>query len=476
MTQRVVIYTRVSRDDSGEGKSNERQEAEARRLCEYKRWDVVEIVSDVSISAAGKAKRPGWDRVLDMVRNGEVDHVVAYAMDRMTRNMLDLERLIILCEESGVGIATVDGDINLTSEMGRMIARILAAVARAEIEVKARRQKLANATRAAEGETHSGGARPFGYDSDYKTPLRAEAEAIRQGAEAALAGIPLAAIAKDWARAGLVSSRAAKTWEKRVATALEDGTYTGWSARGVKGVLTNPRYAGIRIYNGERVGAGDWEPILDLETHLRLVDMLTSPERRKGAKAGKTGRTPQSLLTGIMRCSVCTATVRASSIRGQLTYSCRNGCCQVDRAEADEWVLAGMVVELASEEWVSILAKGSDDVLAEAKRVVEEQRENLKMYARLLAQKVMDEMQFAEASAMARQVSKEAEQALVRTGQGSVLVGLDVGMSHVEEQLRGLPLARQRAIVKQLATVTVKPQNRNRRALFPVTERVTVEI
>ncbi|MBC7603903.1 MAG: recombinase family protein, partial [Ramlibacter sp.] len=51
---------------------------------------------------------------------------------RMTRSMLDLEALILLAEAKGVGIATATGDIDLTTDVGRMVARILAAVARAE--------------------------------------------------------------------------------------------------------------------------------------------------------------------------------------------------------------------------------------------------------------------------------------------------------------------------------------------------------
>ena len=92
--------------------------------------------------------------------------VLAWHLDRLTRNMLDLETLILLAEDHGVGVATVTGDIDLTSDVGRMVARILAAVARAEVERKGARQRRANQQRRAEGKRWTSGWRPFGYELD----------------------------------------------------------------------------------------------------------------------------------------------------------------------------------------------------------------------------------------------------------------------------------------------------------------------
>ncbi|QAY17252.1 serine integrase [Streptomyces phage Leviticus] len=442
--KRAVIYTRVSRDDTGEGQSNQRQERECRRLTDYKRLDVVAVEQDISVSAFSGKERPAWKRVLDMVRAGEVDYVIAYHMDRMTRSMTDLEELIVLCEEHGVGIATAVGEIDLTSDMGRMVARILAAVARAEVERKSARQKLANAQRAAEGKPHSGGQRPFGYARDHMTVVEDEAVLIKTGAERALAGEPLISISKDW----------------------------GMTARGVKNVLTNPRYAGIRMYLGERVGEAEWPAILDLEVHLRLVEALTDPARTKGTV--KMGRTPTSLLTGLAACSVCKGKVRGSSVRGRLTYACRSSHAHIDRADVDTLALGAVINRLSSPAWVETLAPAGDDRLAKAKLVAEEKREALKMYARLLASGAMDEEQFTEASRVARDAMKEAEQTLSQAADGAALSGLDLGTDRVEKQLLALPLARQRGIVEQLLTIEILPQVKSRLAPLSSAERVII--
>ncbi|MCW2849306.1 MAG: hypothetical protein JWR90_3280, partial [Marmoricola sp.] len=71
--KRAVIYTRISRDDSGEGRSTERQEEDCRMLARLRGWDVVDVQEDMSISAYSGKKRPGWERVMEMMRSGEVD-------------------------------------------------------------------------------------------------------------------------------------------------------------------------------------------------------------------------------------------------------------------------------------------------------------------------------------------------------------------------------------------------------------------
>src|SRR4051794_12700857 len=96
--KKAVIYTRVSRDDSGDGASNRRQREDCEKLADLRGWDVVELCEDVSISAYGKKHRPAWKRTLALIESGDVDIVVAWHLDRMTRNMRDLEDLITLSE------------------------------------------------------------------------------------------------------------------------------------------------------------------------------------------------------------------------------------------------------------------------------------------------------------------------------------------------------------------------------------------
>ncbi|MFI8458390.1 recombinase family protein [Kitasatospora sp. NPDC085464] len=468
--KRAVIYARVSLDATGEGRSVERQLEACRQLCQLRGWTVVDERIDNSISASTGKERPAWKSVLAMVEAREVDLIVAWHIDRMTRSMLDLEELILLAEGAGVGVATASGDLDLTTDVGRMVARILAAVARAEVERKGARQKLANAARAAEGEVHFGGVRPFGYENDRITVVPEEAKAIRKAAVDVLAGKSLAQVARDWATAGLVSSRADVGWEKG-----QRKPKAGWSSRGVRSVLINPRYAGIRVYNGDEVSTGKWEKILDLETYLSLVQLLVNPDRKRGTNAGRSGRKAQSLMTGIARCQTCNETVRAAASRGTLTYSCRMSHVHSDRAYVDARTHGDMIERLARPDALALLAPSGNDRTDAAKAEIDRQHSKLDQLAKLLAADLMTVEQFTTATAAAREKLKKAEKVLTRSGADALLVGLDVGTPKVEEQWKDLPLERQRKLVEALLEVTLVPRGRKRRDPMPLEQQVIIE-
>src|SRR6185437_4084168 len=142
--------------------------------------------------------RPGFLRVLDLVEGRQVDVVVAWHVDRLVRQLADLETVIERCERSEVKIATVSGDLDLSTDQGRLVGRILASVARGEVERKGTRQRLANQQAARAGIRRTGTPRPFGYEPDHVTPRLAEAEAIRWAADALLGGSTVSAVMREW--------------------------------------------------------------------------------------------------------------------------------------------------------------------------------------------------------------------------------------------------------------------------------------
>jgi site-specific DNA recombinase len=79
-----------------------------------------------------------------------------------------------------VRFAEVEGTIDLGTDSGRLAARILIAVAKAEAERKAERQKLANEQAAINGKRFTGCPRPFGYREDHVTAHPAEGPAVAE--------------------------------------------------------------------------------------------------------------------------------------------------------------------------------------------------------------------------------------------------------------------------------------------------------
>jgi DNA invertase Pin-like site-specific DNA recombinase len=71
---RAIIYTRVSADQTGQGRSVASQEAECRAMCDRNGWEVAEVLCDNDIGASrwsGK-KRPEYRRLTEVLRQGDV--------------------------------------------------------------------------------------------------------------------------------------------------------------------------------------------------------------------------------------------------------------------------------------------------------------------------------------------------------------------------------------------------------------------
>ncbi|MGH3096475.1 MAG: recombinase family protein, partial [Streptosporangiales bacterium] len=139
---RAAVYLRISQDRTGDELGVTRQRDDAQQLVSQRGWTLIHEYPDNDVSAAGKKPRPQFDAMLASVERGEIDAIVAWSLDRLTRNRRDQLRLIETCEPHRVTIALCRGsDMDLSTPAGRMSADILASVARNEIEVKSDRSR-----------------------------------------------------------------------------------------------------------------------------------------------------------------------------------------------------------------------------------------------------------------------------------------------------------------------------------------------
>src|SRR5215218_3138042 len=200
MPARAAIYCRISRDPRGDLLGVQRQEPPCRELCERLGWEVVEVYTDDDLSAYNGKHRPAYEQMLEDLRAGQVNAIVAWAADRLTRRPVENEAIIDLAERLGVKLATVGGEYDLATPSGRLHFRQLGIIARYESEHRAERLRLKHAELARAGKTAGGGRRPFGYEPDGITVRPAEAELIREAGRRVLAGEGLHAIVTDWAQ------------------------------------------------------------------------------------------------------------------------------------------------------------------------------------------------------------------------------------------------------------------------------------
>lgn len=306
---RAIIYTRQSLDRDGDGLVVARQEQDCLKLCRDRAWTVIPdpltgktAVTDNDISASSGKPRPGFARVLRLVDEKAVDVVVVWAVDRLVRKLADLEDVIERCERAGVKLATVCGDIDLSTDAGRLVGRILASVARGEMERKAARQRRDYQQRAEAGKPDPWTHRPFGYEMDKMTLVSAEARAVADACEQLLAGGTLRGIAVQWNAAGLACPQGAPRWKGQT----------------VRAVLGNPRIANLSVYRGEIVGQGTWPPLVNEATWRAVRAVLDDPTR------GVRTRGIRSLLGGIARCYCGAPAYGTRNSRGTPGYRCRD--------------------------------------------------------------------------------------------------------------------------------------------------------
>lgn len=452
-TVRALVYVRASLDATGERGSVKRQATACRGLITARGWAEVELIEDNSFSAYDDDKqRPGWERVLSMVANDEVDVIVAWHFDRVTRSMRALEKLIEVVEQTNVGIATAVGDIDLSTDTGRMVARILTAVARAEVERKAARQMLANDQRAEAGLPWTGGPRAFGYQADGMTLNEAEATAFGKAVDDALNGVPMREIALTLSESGLTSSRSAHS-----------KAGNGWTSGGVRKMLINPRYAGIRMHVGEIVGKGAWPALIDEATHNALVRKLTDPTRDPLAGRTRNSRVPSNLLSKIARCE-CGDFLIATAQRDKLKYGCRSGkgCLYAPRDELDREVEAAMVALMSKPNFLAALAPNNDKTVAAARRQGDKLRD------RLAAMRTDYKAGLYDDDPAGYREDRKA--LLVELGNCESVVDeasdlgafRDFDFGDVAASWNAASLERKRTMVERLVSVTVRPQGNGR--------------
>jgi DNA invertase Pin-like site-specific DNA recombinase len=129
MQKRVAIYVRVSTDKQ----TVENQVRELRQIAERRGWEVVELYQDAGISGAkGRDLRPGLDKMLNDAQRRRFDVVMAWAIDRLGRSLIDLLGTIQTLEACGVDLYLDQQSIDTTTPAGRLMYQVTGAFAEFE--------------------------------------------------------------------------------------------------------------------------------------------------------------------------------------------------------------------------------------------------------------------------------------------------------------------------------------------------------
>ena len=137
------IYIRVSTEDQArEGFSLGEQEEQLKQLCNYKGYEVHKVYCDAGISAKDMEHRPKFQEMLKDMKDGKINYIVAYKLDRVTRSVRDLEELIAQLEKYNTYLVCDRDDVNTSTANGRFFVRMLTVLSQLEIEIVSERTKF----------------------------------------------------------------------------------------------------------------------------------------------------------------------------------------------------------------------------------------------------------------------------------------------------------------------------------------------
>ena len=275
----TALYLRVSTEaQADEGYSLAAQAEKLEAYCRMKGIDRFTQYVDGGFSGSNLS-RPAVTQLIDCIRRGEVERVVVYKLDRLSRSQKDTLYLIEdVFAPHGVDFVSINENIDTGTPYGRAMIGILSAFAQLERENIFLRTRMGMVERVRQGYWPGGGKIPFGYDYDAAKGIlvpNRDADTVREIYARYLAG----------ESAGSIARALGLRYEHLVRQILDRESNTG-----------------VILYKGERY-PGRHEPLIDRETWLRAQRRLHRPNRPRAVDGGK-------LLTGLLVCGHCGAKMR----------------------------------------------------------------------------------------------------------------------------------------------------------------------
>lgn len=451
----AAIYARISSDQTGEGLGVQRQLEDCRKLAAQRGWIVGEEYVDNDLSAFKGKARPEYQRMLADLASGDRDAVLIYNLDRLTRQPMELEEFVQLCERAGVSqVATVTADIDMGNDDGLFMARLLAAFAAKESARKSARIRRKALQLAEQGKPHGGPLRPFGFDEDKVTVRADEAEVIRTLAGRFIAG---------------ESARSLCVWlNEEGVTTVAGGP---WQTTTLKQMLRSGRIAGLREHKGEIIGPAVWEAIITPEQRQQVLNRMEA-KRVSGTRSPR-----RYLLSGLLRCGKCGNRLYSSLRAETRRYVClsgpdHGGCggLTVVAAPVEEWISAGVLHRLDTPELADALAgrRAADEQQAALWAELQADKDLLAEFALMASSRKISTAEWMTAREPVEARIRRTEQQLARLSGTSQLEGLVGSGRELRQRWEGLNLERQSAIIKAvLDYATVRPGTPGARKLDP---------
>ncbi|MCP9486396.1 MAG: recombinase family protein [Gaiellaceae bacterium MAG52_C11] len=372
---RVCLYTRISTDEENQPTSLHSQRERLQAFCTaQEEWRVVSHQEDRATGT--KLDRPGLQAALELARNGVVDMLLVYRVDRLSRKVRQLAQLAEELDTYSVTLRSATEPFDTGSAAGRMMLQMLAVFAEFEHATIVDRVTAGIERRAKEGRWYAGRP-PYGYsfsDSERRlVPDPVKAPVVRR-------------IFQLYTRDRLGTMAIANQLSHEQAPAPA----AGWGHPGVHGIVSNPTYSG-KIRWRDQLFNGIHEPLIDELTFTRAQTIL----RERGEDSSlRRGNASDYLLSGVIRCGHCGKAYVGMSARGNggryEYYACTNRqkhgpkACRNDRLprkQLERAVLAQLARVYRDGDLVT-------DALAKAARDAEQARPELEQRVASIAAEI----------------------------------------------------------------------------------------
>lgn len=306
----VALYPRVSTQEQSEhGYSIGEQTERLKQYCKAMGWNVYDVYTDSGFSGANM-ERPALQKLIADIKTGNIDKVLVYKLDRLSRSQKDTLYLIEdVFIANGVDFVSMSENFDTATPFGKAMIGILAVFAQLEREQIKERITMGRVARAKQGYYHGGATTPIGYNYQNGELIIDEYEKmlVQEIYSEFLSGKSIRRITTDLNEKGTFHHKS------------DDGK---WVMYTVRSILKN------RVYTGEVSFSRKWyqgnhEPIIDKETFEKAQNLLVS--RANDFQNKKHNTAVKSYLGGLLYCAHCGAKYakkKANNSGGYCYYMC----------------------------------------------------------------------------------------------------------------------------------------------------------
>ena len=290
---RCAIYTRKSTDHGLELEFNsldaQREACEAYIKSQVAEgWQSIPQRYDDPAYSGGNMDRPALQKLLNDIQAGQIDVVVVYKIDRLTRSLTDFAKLVDIFDAKSVSFVAITQQFNTTTSMGRLTLNVLLSFAQFERELASERVRDKIAASRKKGKW-TGGSVPLGYDvKDKKLVINAvETKTVRMIFSRYLAQKSFQKLVDELNEKGVLTKK------RQVAGRTLGGIPFTYGPLAY--LLKNRTYLGQTHYKDQWF-AGEHEAIIPRGIFEQVQQLL------KANTAGRIGRRHESgaLLTGLL--------------------------------------------------------------------------------------------------------------------------------------------------------------------------------